>query len=429
MSSDRQAELEPVVALTDDCGPWSDAVWVGQVDADRIGLGPVVLAQGSSFARARVLVWGGDSPRGFVEVGVRDGVVDGAELAAEVAVLPAVEAPSPGLDVSFSVVVCTKDRPEQLRDTLRSLVGLRHPSYEVVVVDNGPASGLTAPVVAEFAAQGVRTVPAPRAGLSFARNIGLESAREEFVAFTDDDVLVDERWLEGLARGFARADDVACVTGMVPTAELVTPAQSYFDRRVGWAVECSHAVYDLGAPPADDPLFPLQVARFGTGANFAVRRSAIRRLGGFDEGLGVGSPTQGGEDIDLFVRVLLAGHRLVHEPGALIWHRHRRSMDDLEAQIYNYGVGLGAWITKLLLRPRTLFLVVRRGLAGVAHLRSVTAVEAPATTPATTPVDTERLTRLERRGVLAGPWALLRSRLGGRRATPLRARVSGSRHA
>ena len=194
----------------------------------------------------------------------------------------------------------------------------------------------------------VRLVDAPGQGLSIARNVALRNAKYNVVAFTDDDVLVDPHWLTNLAYGFGRDERVACVCGMVPSAEVLTPAQSYFDRRVGWARRCDAAVYDLASPPADDSLFPLRVAQFGTGANFAVHRDATLELGGFDEGLGVGSPTGGGEDIDMFVRILLAGHMLVREPAAVVWHRHRRTAPELEVQIQNYGLGLGAWIAKLI---------------------------------------------------------------------------------
>ncbi|MCV7152502.1 glycosyltransferase [Mycolicibacterium pyrenivorans] len=416
MPTEQAAMAEPITQVDDDALSWTGAVWVGQLDDREIPAGPLRLSGGERFGTARFLIWTADAPRGFVQVAVRDGLVDGAELAAAAAQLPPVASGPPVAYPPFSVLLCTKDRPDQLRDTLHSLVRLDYPAFEIVVVDNGPESGLTPPVVAEFADQNVRMVPAARKGLAVARNVGIESARNEFIAFTDDDVLVDRRWLKNLARGFSRAADVVCVTGMVPTAEVLTPAQSYFDRRVGWASQCQPVVYDLASPPADDPLFPLRVARFGTGANIAFRRSVVRWLGGFDEGMGVGSPTGGGEDIDMFVRVLLARRTLVYEPGALIWHRHRKSLEELETQIYNYGLGLGAWITKLLLRPRTLGMVVRRGGAGIVHLRSITVVDDPTVAP----TDLKGLSRLERRGVLAGPRALLRSRIDGRAATPLR---------
>ena len=339
MPTEHAATVEPITAFTDEGDWWSGAVWIGQVDDRDITPGPLRLIQGEPFDTARFLVWTADTPRGFVEVAVEAGFVDGEQLMSKVAQLPRVEGELPVPEPPFSVILCTKDRPDQLRDTLASLVDLDYPSFEIVVVDNAPASGLTPPVVAEFASRGVRMVSATRRGLAVARNVGIESARHEFIAFTDDDVLVDRRWLKNLARGFSRAADVVCVTGMVPTAEVLTAAQSYFDRRVGWASQCRPSVYDMARPPADDPLFPLRVARFGTGANIAFRRSAVRKLGGFDEGMGVGSPTGGGEDIDMFVRVLLAGRALVYEPGALIWHRHRKT---------HGGVG----DTDLQLRPR-----------------------------------------------------------------------------
>jgi glycosyltransferase involved in cell wall biosynthesis len=313
--------------------------------------------------------------------------------------------------------LCTKDRPLQLRDALEGLITLDYPNFEIVVVDNNPGSGQTRPIVDSFPTGMVRRVDAPTAGLSIARNAGVRNARHDIVAFTDDDVIVDHRWLRGLAVGFSRSDGVACVCGMVPSAEVLTPAQSYFDRRVGWAGDCEPAVYSLADPPKDDSLFPLRVANYGTGANFAVRRDIVIDLGGFDEGLGVGSPAGGGEDIDMFVRIVLAGHELAREPSAVVWHRHRRTADELREQIYNYGLGLGAWISKLLLRPRTLAMVIRRSLRGIRHLQVITVVDRDVDNhPKAMPGG---LNRCELNGVIHGPWALLRSRIAGRKATPL----------
>jgi hypothetical protein len=263
----------------------------------------------------------------------------------------------------------------------------------------------------------IRLAEAPGRGLSIARNVGITNAANGIVAFTDDDVVVDANWLNNLAYGFARDERVGCVCGMVPSAEVSTPAQSYFDRRVGWAHGCEPAVYDLASPPQDDPLFPMRVAQFGTGANFALRKDVLIGVGGFDEGLGIGSPAGGGEDIDLFVRVLLAGHVLVREPSAVVWHRHRRTTPELEIQVTNYGIGLGAWISKLVVRPRTLLMVLRRLRPAIRHLSGVTVVDQE--DPIGTDPILDALYRRELQGVLDGPLKLLRSRLEGRRAAPL----------
>ena len=102
-------------------------------------------------------------------------------------------------------------------------------------------------------------------------------------------------------------------------------------------------MYRLSDPPDDVPLFLFQIGRFGTGANFAVRREVIVDLGLFDERLGAGTATRGGEDLDVFFRVLASGHSPAIEPASIIWHRHRSDNDALLSQARGYGTGLGAW--------------------------------------------------------------------------------------
>jgi hypothetical protein len=102
-----------------------------------------------------------------------------------------------------SVVLATRDRPDALRSALTALQEVAYPRSEIVVVDNAPATSTTADVVAAF--PGVRYVPEPRPGLSYARNRGVLEAHGEIVAFTDDDILVDPQWLAALATDLVRA--------------------------------------------------------------------------------------------------------------------------------------------------------------------------------------------------------------------------------
>lgn len=424
---DGAESLSPITNALGEDEVWAGATWVGELDeVDLIGLTRLELEDGADMRRARLLIWSGGQPRGFVELAVSGGTVDAAVIIAEIAELPPVPVRQPTWELPpISVAVCTRDRPDHLRDVLENLADLNYPDFEVLVVDNNPASGLSRPIVAKVASSTdirVRIVDAIGQGLSIARNVAIKTAQYEIVAFTDDDVLVDEFWLKNIAYGFGRDARVACVCGMVPSAELVLPAQAYFDRRVGWASGCEPAVFDLAAPPHDDPLFPMRVAQFGTGANFAIRRDVLFALGGFDEGLGIGSPAGGGEDIDIFVRVLLAGHVLVREPSAVVWHRHRRTTGELEVQVHNYGLGLGAWIAKLGSRPRTFGMALRRARPALRHLRHVTLVEHQHN--GRSDPEIEALYGCELRGVMRGPFALLSARIAGRRAQPLSSRSS-----
>ena len=398
------------------------ARWIGSLDIDTIGEHDgqvtVVINRPDEYRRARILLRNGTDPVDFVEADIVDGAVT-------LRIPDRLRDPAPAGELSLppiSVVLCTRDRPDDLAGALASLRTIDYPDFEIVVVDNAPTTDATARVIASAADPRVRRVTEPVAGLSNARNAGLRAARHGIVAFTDDDVVVDPHWLHGLARGFARADDVSCVCGMVPSGELRTAAQAYFDQRVSWAATLAPRTYSLADPPKDLPLIPFQVGIYGTGANFAITRGAAIAMGGFDEALGAGTSTKGGEDIDMFFRLVAAGHTLVNEPAAIVWHRHRSDGGALLVQARGYGLGLGAWLTKVTLdrqHRRLAFGVARR------HFRSSLRAGADYGAVMVPPVDLgddvpRSVGRTEVLSVLGGPWALWQGRRQGRRSSPMR---------
>jgi GT2 family glycosyltransferase len=306
-----------------------------------------------------------------------------------------------------TVVVCTRDRPEGAVVTVRGLTGLRYEPFEILVVDNAPSSEATkTAMMAEFGGDPrVRYVREPRPGLSCARNCGVAAAAGEIVAFTDDDVRVDPCWLDGIVRGFGQADDVACVTGLVATAEIDNAVQLYFHHRSAWGTALSPRIFDLTDNRDDSPLYPYSAGIYGTGANFAMTKSALKELGPFDEALGAGSPCGGGEDLDMFMRVILAGHRLAYEPSAVVWHVHRAELGQLSRQMTAYGSGCTAALTAIVLRnPRALLELAARTARG---LRRITAIGSRVQGNPALP---SGLMRREVRGMLAGPCLYIKGR-------------------
>lgn len=280
-------------------------------------------------------------------------------------------------DRFVSVIVCTHNRSTILPRCLNSLRALTYPQLEIVVVDNAPSDGSTRTVVEKMIAADdrFRYVVEPRAGLSYARNKGLTEACGEIVAYTDDDVTVDPQWVEGIIRGFGRDSDVGCVTGLVCSASLTSYVEAYFDARAAsWSTRISPEIFRMDGDTANGPLYPFSAGVFGTGANFAFDRSALDSTG-FDEALGAGARTRGGEDLDAFVAVLLSGRSIVYEPSAIVWHYHRVGHVELLRQLYGYGTGFAAFITKCLMRRSTRWEIIRRipaGLGRVAAIRSET---------------------------------------------------------
>lgn len=342
---------------------WAGARWIGAVDLDCLAdHTQLQLLNHAGYHRARLLVRQGTAVRGFVDVEAPRGIVQRGVLEKAAAGLPAPEPVTGGASMpSVTVVVCTRDRSALLRDSLTAILKLDYPNFDVLVVDNAPRTDETRNMVRdEFGDPRIRLITEPAPGLSQARNAGLRHAPGDIVAFTDDDVVVDGAWLREIAAGFERMPGTACVTGLVPAGELRSPAQEYFNNRVNWSKCTESKVYSFADPPQGLPKFPFCPGAFGTGANFALDRNTALSLGGFDNALGVGTRTGGGEDIDMFTRVILEGYSLVVQPSAIVWHRHRDGVDELSAQARGYGSGLGAWLTKILLDPRTARLALAR---------------------------------------------------------------------
>jgi GT2 family glycosyltransferase len=307
-----------------------------------------------------------------------------------------------------SVVIATRGRPDALASCLESIRKVDYPTFEVIVVDNAPEDCETARVVG-LASEGLpqlRYVVERTPGASVAKNRGVAEASSEIIAFTDDDVVVAEGWLRGLVRGFESVAGVGCVTGLVLAAELETPSQLWFEQYGGFSRGYGRKVFDSDPGSGETRIYPFSPGAFGAGASAAFRADVLHALGGFDPSLGPGTVARGGEDLDLFLRVVLSGHRLVYEPSAVAWHRHRREYPELRRQIHDYGVGLTALITKLLLSRETAWEVIKRVPHGLALLLSPTSPKNASKLTGYPPV----LSLLELAGMARGPFAYLRSR-------------------
>jgi GT2 family glycosyltransferase len=290
-----------------------------------------------------------------------------------------------------------------------SLLRLDYPHFEIVIADNGPSTNATANVVQTGFGHDPRIqyVALPRAGTSQARNRGIELAQGEIIAFCDDDVRHHPRWLMELVRGFEAGPRVACVTGLVLPQELETPPQLWIEQYGGYSKGFAPRIFDLADHMPHDRLFPFTTGRLGTGANMAFRTSILRSIGGFDAALGGGSPAIGGEDLALSFQVIAAGYQLVYQPAAVVYHPHYREYAALRKQMYGYGVGLAAYLTKCVIDHPSLALDILRkfplGLAYVLSPRSPKNRKKSRTYP-------RDLTTIELKGMFRGPLAYLRGR-------------------
>ena len=215
-----------------------------------------------------------------------------------------------------SVIVCTYNRAESLRDTLRVLRGqdaaeCRH--WEVIVVDNN-SSDHTRAVIGE--AQ--RDWPSLRyefeiqQGLSHARNRGIACARGEVLLFTDDDVLPEQDWVETTLSGLKASNADACGGYIAPIWETTPPA---------WLTERFYGFLAVRTDRTDDyPITSASQAPYG--ANMAIKKTVFDTVGTFDPSRGrKGNVLASGEDGELFERILAAGFKAVFLGRSRVYHK------------------------------------------------------------------------------------------------------------
>lgn len=227
---------------------------------------------------------------------------------------------------SISILICTYNRAELLGETLDALSRATIPdgcAVEIVVVDNNSTDDTPA-VVRDAAASTpipVRYVHERQQGKSFALNAGLSVAQGAIIALTDDDVLPSGDWLVRILSNFRTAEDVVFVFGKVLPRWTVLPPPEMLTIRARdiWG---PLALIDYG-----DEIIRYDAATFGTrrlpvGANLAIRRDAIERVGGWRTDLGkVDNTLIAGEDHELCVRLFRAGlYSGIYDPAVSVRH-------------------------------------------------------------------------------------------------------------
>ncbi len=318
--------------------------------------------------------------------------------------------------LSWSVIIATRNRPDLLQRCVRSIAASR-PNVEIIVVDNGSSDPRANRDAVDREHPNVMLLHESIPGASRARNCGLAIASGDLIAFTDDDVVVDEHWFLAFERRLAEEPDLGAVCGLVVPASLNSRAARHFEQFGGFNKGSMPRSFDLRDHRPESAMFPWAAGQFGSGNNVVFRAEVIRDIGGFDILLGPGTPTRAGEDLDLLVRTILAGHRLGYEPTAMVWHRHRTDAEALTTQIHDYGVGLSAMVARQIARsPRHSLSIAKAFPSGIRHLigsgssRNANREEGYPS----------HLSRAELSGVVRGPAALLAShRLERRRQQSL----------
>jgi GT2 family glycosyltransferase len=182
---------------------------------------------------------------------------------------------------SASIVIPTRARPRYLEVALGSIAPQAAAAgAELLVVDDAGDSAATRELAEQ---RGARYQPniAPH-GLNVARNTGVRASKGELVVFVDDDIRALEGWLAALLQAAREHPEVDVFTGPI-AARLEGPAPHTCGRE-------RPPITTLELGPEDTQ------TRYAWGANMAIRRSALERIGPFEESLEHGGDEQEWQD-------------------------------------------------------------------------------------------------------------------------------------
>ncbi|MCA9917733.1 MAG: glycosyltransferase [Anaerolineales bacterium] len=226
---------------------------------------------------------------------------------------------------TFSIIVPTYNRPQQLQRCLRALASLDYPQdrYEVIVVDDGGTVPLTELMAKFEPLLNLQYAVQQNQGPAVARNRGARLANGRFLAFTDDDCAPSATWLRQLATKLIEFPQ-KMVGGYTENTLYRNPFSAASQMLVDYLYHYHNKTESR--------------ARFFTSNNFAVAADLFWYVGSFDEAM----PLSAGEDREFCDRWLERGLEMVYVPQAIVHHEHHLRPSSFWRQHFNYG--RGAWL-------------------------------------------------------------------------------------
>jgi glycosyltransferase involved in cell wall biosynthesis len=233
---------------------------------------------------------------------------------------------------SVSALVCTRNRPDSLLRTIRSLLRPDGAAFELVVMDQSDGAESERALAVFAADRRLRYVRSAARGKGAALNEGLRLARGAIVVCTDDDCEAPPGWIVDMARVMDAQPRAAVVFCNV----LADP----YDRTAGYV-----PAYERHS---DRELSSITDARrgLGLGAGMALRRQAVLDFGGFDETFGPGSRFRSGDDWDISLRALLGGWHVYDTASVSILHHGFRTMAEGREHALRDWIAIGALCAK-----------------------------------------------------------------------------------
>ena len=233
---------------------------------------------------------------------------------------------------TISIVIPTHNRVQMLKRLLKSINHLKSFPLEVIVVNDG-SNDLTKEMLLNWQKQQHDFIPIAinlpaSQGPGAARNIGIQLASSNAIAFTDDDCILHHNWINAIANAKSwRQEKLVGIGGKVINYRKGVVSEYYSFHRI---------------------LEPPRYIQYLVTANACYLKDYLIEVGGFDES----HRYPGGEDNGLSFKLANKGYRFGFEKEMVVFHDYRTSLTSFMKTFYRYGKGCAKITYKYLKKPK-----------------------------------------------------------------------------
>lgn len=230
-----------------------------------------------------------------------------------------------------SIIIPSKKINDYIKESIPKILDLDWPKFEIIIVIDKPVNNFHWPKT--------KIVASANVGPAKKRDLSLNYATGEILAFLDDDAYPETDWLKQAIIHF-KNKKIAAVGG-----PAITPSHDSLIQKISGAVSESY----FGGGGARNRFLSIgkskEIDDWPT-VNLLIRKTVFEKLGGFD------TSYWPGEDTKLCLDIINAGYKIIYEPQAIVYHHRRTNLFSHLKQIGNYGLHRGFFVKKY---PKTSF--------------------------------------------------------------------------
>ena len=249
----------------------------------------------------------------------------------------------------ISVLLCTLNRPELIKNCIASFLDQTYERFEIIVVDQSRDKD-TEESCRSFNDPRIKYYHVEFTGLSKARNYGLKYCNGEYICLGDDDAVYDKDFFISAVKILITKGSRAILCGKL---RYLNPH--------------GKDVYDYTDNYTGQRLSKNDMMRIGSSATLLLPRRALCKVHGFDEDFGVGAQYGSGEESDVIFKLMRIGYSAYYVSEMIIYHGdYENDLHPNITKVYEYYKGLGALLKKHIIYGHDITLISKfaRATAG-----------------------------------------------------------------